>query len=329
MSMFALLTMLLMQAKIGGAVHSYAPLLLVRSAIGQNSDPWIKIEAGAQLRGLIILDESMIASSPKACRGLIYSAPTSTATHVGLALVASEGLAHNSSIEPAVQHDVSSYLVYRQSSNLDSHALQKQVISEEALYALRSLCFWRHLLHFCGQNTGLFIMKFMRIIMHFSRCSTTVGCRSSPSSLIPYPPSILNTVGGKYAHIFQPCADGVQRSFSEGEFCDLSPPIQFALLIPLSGLWVLRGAGAAALAVERVNTENALLHGHRLEYSWADSGCSAKQGLAAMGRLLGEAVLAERRIDVVIGPGCSTACEVTSYLSSGIFHPVCSHYLQA
>ena len=165
--------------------------------------------------------------------------------------------------------------------------------------------------------------------MHFSRCSTTVGCRSSPSSLIPYPPSILTTVGGKYAHIFQPCADGVQRSFSEGEFCDLSPPIQFALLIPLSGLWVLRGAGAAALAVERVNTENALLHGHRLEYSWADSGCSAKQGLAAMGRLLGEAVLAERRIDVVIGPGCSTACEVTSYLSSGIFHPVCSHYLQA
>ena len=49
-----------------------------------------------------------------------------------------------------------------------------------------------------------------------------------------------------------------------------------------------------------------------LEYSWADSGCSAKQGLAALGKLLGDS-----RIDAVIGPGCSAVCEVTSYLSGG------------
>ena len=92
-------------------------------------------------------------------------------------------------------------------------------------------------------------------------------------------------------------------------------PIHFALLMPMSGSWDggKRVAGAAALAVERVNAEKALLPGRRLEYSWADSGCSAQQGLAAMGELLGGA----SKVDAVIGPGCSSACEVTSYLAGG------------
>ena len=83
----------------------------------------------------------------------------------------------------------------------------------------------------------------------------------------------------------------------------------------MSGSWDggKRVAGAAALAVERVNTNKALLPGRRLEYSWADSGCSAQQGLAAMGELLRGA----SKVDAVIGPGCSAACEVTSYLSGG------------
>ena len=92
--------------------------------------------------------------------------------------------------------------------------------------------------------------------------------------------------------------------------------VHFALLLPMSsGLWDwgLRIAGAAALAVEKVNTNRALLPGHVLEYSWANSGCSAQQGLAAMGELL----QGERRIDAVIGPGCNSACEVTSALSGG------------
>ena len=71
--------------------------------------------------------------------------------------------------------------------------------------------------------------------------------------------------------------------------------------------------GAAALAVERVNADKSLLPSRRLEYSWADSGCSAQQGLAAMGELLAGG----SRIDAVIGPGCSSACEVSSYLSGG------------
>ena len=81
----------------------------------------------------------------------------------------------------------------------------------------------------------------------------------------------------------------------------------------MSGSWDVgtRVAGAAALAVERVNADMSLLPGRRLEYSAADSGCSAQQGLKAMGELLAGSV------DAVIGPGCSSACEVTSYLSGG------------
>ena len=89
----------------------------------------------------------------------------------------------------------------------------------------------------------------------------------------------------------------------------------------MSGSWDAgkRVAGAAALAVERINADKALLTGRWLDYSWADSGCSAQQGLVAMGKLLG----AERRVDAVIG--CSSACEVTSYLSGGQDIPQISH----
>ena len=96
-------------------------------------------------------------------------------------------------------------------------------------------------------------------------------------------------------------------------------PVNFALLMPFSGSSDIGKfiAGAAVLAVERVNADKALLRGRRLEYHWADSGCSAQQGLAAMGELLG----GPSRVDAVIGPACSTACEVTSYIAGerGLF----------
>ena len=77
---------------MGGAVHSYnAPLLLMRSAVGPNSDPWIKVDAGTS-RGLIILDESTIAFSPAACRGLNTSIQAPNTTPLGLALNSSEAL---------------------------------------------------------------------------------------------------------------------------------------------------------------------------------------------------------------------------------------------
>ena len=79
-------------------------------------------------------------------------------------------------------------------------------------------------------------------------------------------------------------------------------PIHLALLIPFSGSWNIgnRIAGAAELAVERVNADKALLRGHRLEYIWGDSGCSAQQGLVEMGALLRQ----ESKVRAVIGPGC-------------------------
>ena len=74
-----------------------------------------------------------------------------------------------------------------------------------------------------------------------------------------------------------------------------------------------RIAGAAALAVESANADKSLLPGFQLEYSSADSGCSAQQGLKAMGELLSGV----SSVDAVIGPGCSSACEVTGYLAGG------------
>ena len=95
-------------------------------------------------------------------------------------------------------------------------------------------------------------------------------------------------------------------------------PVHFALLLPLTGLWRPNVAGAAALAVQRVNADKALLPGRVLQYSWADSGCSAQQALAAMGELLG----GETRIDAVVGPGCSASCEVmkTAWPAPLFFH---------
>ena len=85
--------------------------------------------------------------------------------------------------------------------------------------------------------------------------------------------------------------------------------------MPFSGSWDVgrRVAGAAAIAVESVNADKDLLPGRSLEYSWADSGCSPQQGLSAMGELLA----GSSRVHAVIGPGCSSACEVTNYLAAG------------
>ena len=79
---------------------------------------------------------------------------------------------------------------------------------------------------------------------------------------------------------------------------DFLQSIHFALLLPMTGSFDMgrRIAGAAALAVDSVNADKALLLGRNLEFSWADSGCSAKQALAAMGGLL------QTNTDAVIGP---------------------------
>ena len=88
--------------------------------------------------------------------------------------------------------------------------------------------------------------------------------------------------------------------------------------------------GAAELAVQCVNKDSKLLPGATMEYSWGNSGCSAQEGLAVMGELLKEH---EGKISAVIGPGCTQACGVTSYLAG--VHPsfchiglILSHFVQ-
>ena len=95
----------------------------------------------------------------------------------------------------------------------------------------------------------------------------------------------------------------------------LLKPVYLAVLLDLSGTWQLEGAGAAAMAVDRVNEDKELLPGHVLKYSWEDSGCSPQVGLEAIGKLLqcNDTV----KYDAVIGPGCTSACKQTSYLSAG------------
>ena len=79
----------------------------------------------------------------------------------------------------------------------------------------------------------------------------------------------------------------------------------------MSGAWGAEIAGAAALAVERVNADNTLLPGRQLEFSWRQAGCSAKQGLAAMGELI-----KLRRIDAVIGPSVDPFANLRSLLTA-------------
>ena len=87
-----------------------------------------------------------------------------------------------------------------------------------------------------------------------------------------------------------------------------------ALLIPLTGNADSSNiAGAADLAIDRANNDKTLLPGRALELIKGDSGCSARQGLQAMGELL----LKDNRIKAVLGPRCNSACRAASYLTGG------------
>ena len=101
--------------------------------------------------------------------------------------------------------------------------------------------------------------------------------------------------------LYQALSEGLTRSREEMENAESCCPWALGARVPKNR----RAIPAPA--------DKALLPGRGLQYSWADSGCSAQQGLAAMGKLLSGA----EKIDAVIGPGCSSACVVTSYLAAG------------
>ena len=93
--------------------------------------------------------------------------------------------------------------------------------------------------------------------------------------------------------------------------------IQLTIYCLMTGKWSGGPliAGAASLAVDQVDADSTLLAGSVLEYSWEDSGCSPRVAPRALGDLMSRR--GESSIDALVGPGCSSACEVTSYTSSG------------
>ena len=89
--------------------------------------------------------------------------------------------------------------------------------------------------------------------------------------------------------------------------------IRLAVLLPMSGGWAVGPEliGALALAVRDVNDNPDILRGKRLEYVWADDGCSRTKSLLEFTDILGR-----YRIDGLIGPGCAKGCEVTATLAN-------------
>ena len=83
-------------------------------------------------------------------------------------------------------------------------------------------------------------------------------------------------------------------------------PLQIAVLVPVTGSWNIGRsiAGAIIVALDEIRNSST---GVELEYTWHDTQCSASGGLLALTGLLEKS----GRPDVVIGPGCSSACEST------------------
>ena len=91
--------------------------------------------------------------------------------------------------------------------------------------------------------------------------------------------------------------DGTDGTTADGEADDV---VELGILLPMTGWWPVGRtiAGAAALAVERINTDASLLRGKRLKFTWLDDGCSSSQGQRSMTDLLRDS-----NITAVIGPG--------------------------
>jgi hypothetical protein len=76
--------------------------------------------------------------------------------------------------------------------------------------------------------------------------------------------------------------------------------VHLGVLLPLSGSWQ-RGrtiAGAAVLAVERINLDASLLPGSHIRHELLDAGCNVSQGITSLLTLLDNSELS-----AVIGPG--------------------------
>ena len=122
------------------------------------------------------------------------------------------------------------------------------------------------------------------------------------------------------SHVYQPTGNAARWPGSSTQIpkdiVDLeASKIVLGVLLPLSGGGWLGGrtiAGAVAIAVDDINTDRWLLRGKTLHYVVEDDQCEASVGLAAASQLL-----TRGDVQALIGPGCSTVCETTGFLTKG------------
>ncbi|XP_074628982.1 atrial natriuretic peptide receptor 1-like [Acropora palmata] len=86
-------------------------------------------------------------------------------------------------------------------------------------------------------------------------------------------------------------------------------------LVPFSGSW--RGgpkmASAILIAMDKVNNDPYWLQGHNLSYVMKDSRCEAEASIVSVIDLY---TLEDPKVDVYIGPGCSTGCLPGAFIAA-------------
>jgi ABC-type branched-subunit amino acid transport system substrate-binding protein len=89
--------------------------------------------------------------------------------------------------------------------------------------------------------------------------------------------------------------------------------LHLAVLVPTATSWPAGrdSIGAIALAIDDANAHGALGGGRTLKYSWAEVDCDRFQAGTTLNK-----ILADRPVDALIGPDCSSACESTASVTA-------------
>ncbi|XP_035692505.1 gamma-aminobutyric acid type B receptor subunit 1-like [Branchiostoma floridae] len=95
------------------------------------------------------------------------------------------------------------------------------------------------------------------------------------------------------------------------------------VLVPWTGPWPIgkRMAPAAAVAIDDINNNDAILPDYHIDFVWRDTGCSAREGTDVTMELYDE-LRADLR--AIIGPGCDAVCGPIGVLAASWNVPVVS-----
>ncbi|XP_078693880.1 atrial natriuretic peptide receptor 2-like isoform X3 [Branchiostoma floridae x Branchiostoma belcheri] len=111
--------------------------------------------------------------------------------------------------------------------------------------------------------------------------------------------------------------------FIHAEAVESKKNLTVAVLLPWTGTWPIgqRMGPAAAVAIDDINNNAALLPDHHLDFVWKDTGCSAREGMDVTMELYEE--LGEN-LRVIIGPGCDAVCGPIGVLAASWNVPIVS-----